>query len=228
MTEPGRTIAFFDIDKTMIDVNSARLWMMREFRTGRLGLGQFARASWMLLRYSVGRVDLEAGLREAISTLRGMEENLIIERTRQFYAEEVAPTLRREAIEAVKRHRDQGHHVVTLTSASNYMAELLGEEVAFDGHIATRFEVIEGIFSGEPSGIICFGEGKVTQAQAYCDAHGFDLKAAYFYTDSYTDLPMLEAVANPIVVGPDRRLERLARKRRWPIENWQTRVLEQV
>ena len=212
----------------MIDVNSARLWMMREFRNGRLGVGQFARASWMLLRYSVGRIDLEAGLKEAISTLRGVEETLIIERTRQFYAEEVAPTLRKEAIEAVSQHRAQGHHVVTLTSASNYMAELLGEEVAFDGHIATRFEVVDGIFSGEPSGTICFGSGKVTQARAYCQAHGFELDTAYFYTDSYTDLPMLEAVANPVVVAPDRRLERLARKRQWPIENWQTRVLEQV
>ena len=226
MTQSQPTIAFFDIDKTMIDVNSARLWMMREFRTGRLGLGQFTRASWMLLRYSVGRVDLEAGLREAISTLKGMEEQVIVERTRDFFAEEVAPTLRQEAVDAVERHRVMGHHVVTLTSASNYMAELLGEEVPFDGHIATRFEVCDGIFSGEPLGTICFGSGKVVEAQAYCAANGFELSNAYFYTDSYTDLPMLEAVAHPVVVGPDRRLERLARKRQWPIENWQTRVLD--
>ena len=212
----------------MIDVNSARLWMMREFRAGRLGLGQFCRATWMLVRYSVGRVDLEEGLREAISTLAGMEEELIIERTRLFYTEEVAQTLRLEAIDAVNRHRSKGHHVVTLTSASNYMAELLGEQVQFDGHIATRFDVRDGVFNGQPLGEICFGKGKVAQAKAYCDSHGYDLDNAYFYTDSYTDLPMLEAVAYPVVVAPDRRLERYARKRQWPIENWQTRVLDRV
>ena len=210
----------------MIDVNSARLWMMREFRSGRLGVSQFTRASWMLLRYSVGRVDLEAGLREAILTLSGLEEALIVERTREFFEDEVLPTIRREAIEMVQRHRADGHHVVTLTSASNYMAELLGEHVPFDGHIATRFEVSNGIFSGEPLGVICFGAGKVTQAKAYCESHGFSLEHAYFYTDSYTDLPMLEAVKFPVVVSPDRRLERLARKRQWPIENWQTRVVD--
>ncbi len=211
----------------MIDVNSARLWMMREFRSGRLGLNQFIRASWMLLRYSVGRVDLEAGLREAISTLQGFEESLIIARTREFFEDEVAPTIRQEAIDVLQRHRADGHHVVTLTSASNYMSELLGERLHFDGHIATRFEVTDGIFSGEPLGVICFGEGKLTQAIAYCETNGFSLDNAYFYTDSYTDLPMLEAVKFPVVVSPDRRLERLARKRRWPIENWQTRVVEQ-
>ena len=91
-------------------------------------------------------------------TLRGLEEALIVERTREFFEDEVLDD--GEAIEMVQRHRADGHHVVTLTSASNYMAELLGEHVPFDGHIATRFEVSDGIFSGEPLGVICFGAGK--------------------------------------------------------------------
>ena len=66
---------------------------------------------------------------------------------------------------------------------------------------------------------------KVTQAgRPIGETPWFLLENAYFYTDSYTDLPMLEAVKFPVVVSPDRRLERLARKRQWPIENWQTRV----
>ena len=226
MSAESEVIAFFDIDKTMIDVNSAKLWMLREFRAGRLSSGQLVRASWMLLRYSLGRVDLQEGLREAISTLKGMEERVVVERTAAFFREEVAATIRQEAVAAVARHRAEGHHVVTLTSASNYMAQLLGEHVPFDGHLATHFDVVDGHFSGEPDGDICFGSGKVSKARAYCEMHGFKLEDAFFYSDSYTDLPMFEVVAHPVVVSPDRRLERLARKRAWPIENWQTRVVE--
>ena len=114
----------------MIDVNSACLWMMRSSARGAWEISQFTRASWMLLRYSVGRADLEAGLREAILTLRGLEETLIVERTREFFEDEVLPTIRREAIEMVQRHRADGHHVVTLMSALNHMAELPGRACA--------------------------------------------------------------------------------------------------
>ena len=160
---------------------------------GAVGNQSVYRASWMLLRYSVGRVDLEAGLREAILTLRGLEETLIVERTREFFEDEVLPTIRREAIEMVQRHRADGHHVVTLTSASNYMAELLGEHAIRWAHRHPVCGQQWYLQWGASRCDLLWYREKYGKPRPIAKPSGFSLENAYFYTDSYTDLPMLEA-----------------------------------
>jgi phosphoserine phosphatase len=65
---------------------------------------------------------------------------------------------------------------------------------------------------------VCYGQGKVVWAERFAAEHDVDLAASYFYTDSISDLPLLERVGHPVVVNPDLRLRRLARKRGWPLE----------
>jgi phosphoserine phosphatase len=67
---------------------------------------------------------------------------------------------------------------------------------------------------------LCFGAGKIAQAEAYAEARGVSLAESYFYTDSINDLPMLERVGNPRVVNPDLRLSWVARRRGWSVEDW--------
>ena len=78
----------------------------------------------------------------------------------------------------------------------------------------------EGLLTGEVEGELCFGEGKLVQAMKLLSEKGQDLKSCYFYTDSFSDLPLLSKVGYPRVVHPDRKLKKVALENGWPILSW--------
>ncbi len=212
-------IAFFDLDRTLLACNSGSLWVRAELREGFIGKRQAFEAMTWLARYHLGFADLEAAVRRAISSIAGTPEQALRERTLRFYHREVRPLYRPRAREALRRHRDAGERLVLLTSASNYLAEPVADDLGLDGICCTRFEVLpDGRFTGRPLEPLCFGPGKVRVAREW--AGDVRLVDCAFYTDSIADVAMLEVVGRPVVVHPDPRLRRLARARRWPVEAW--------
>lgn len=221
-TAPGsaKGIAFFDVDKTLLGVNSATLWVRRELAKGNITRLQALRASLWVGLYGLGLIHADDVLRVAIKTLAGKRERDVIDRTVAFWHEEVAATVRPGAQAAVQRHKDAGELCFLLTSSSNYLSMPIAEQLGFDGFLANRFEVRDGVFTGEPIEPICYGRGKVAHALGVAEKLNVRLEECAFYTDSMSDLPMLEAVGRPVVVAPDPRLRRVAKKRGWPIEDW--------
>jgi phosphoserine phosphatase len=111
--------------------------------------------------------------------------------------------------------------VVLLTSASNYLSEPVMRELGLDGFICNRLLVDDdGRFTGEAVEPLCFGPGKVTLAERWARSVGATLADTVFYSDSHSDLPMLEAAGHAVVVHPDPRLRRVARQRGWPTVDW--------
>jgi HAD superfamily hydrolase (TIGR01490 family) len=217
-------VAFFDFDKTLIRRNSGTLWLRQEIRAGNLRLRTAAQAAGWLLQYRMGRANLEAGILAAIETLRGHDETVLRQRIRTFYHQVVRATYRPQALQRLRSHQARGDDVVLLSSASEYLAEAVQEDLQLDAILCTRFEVDgTGRLTGRPLLPLCYGDGKRILAQAWLRTHGRDAQGASFYTDSMSDAPFLEVVDRPVVVNPDPRLARLARRRGWPIENWNGR-----
>jgi len=101
------------------------------------------------------------------------------------------------------------------------MAELVARDLTLDAVLCNRLEVdAAGVYTGRPLGEVCFGDGKRSYAQAYASQAGVPLSACAFYTDSYSDLPVMEVVGRPVAVHPDRRLRREALRRGWPVVDW--------
>jgi HAD superfamily hydrolase (TIGR01490 family) len=214
-------IAFFDFDKTLIAVNSGLLWVKRELRLGFLSWWDALRASAWIVRYQLGFVNLEAGVRMIIQSLEGSREDELRTRVRSFYEEQIKSLYRPGGKEMIERHRGQGDRLVLLTSASSYLAEEVARELAFEDVLCNRFEVDEGgLYTGRPLGEICYGAGKLLLARAYADGRGVALERCAFYTDSMADLPLLDAVGEPVAVNPDPRLRRLAVQRGWKVADW--------
>jgi HAD superfamily hydrolase (TIGR01490 family) len=213
-------IAFFDLDRTLVDVNSAKLWIRRELREGYISKRQALKAAGWVVLYEMGFADIEDVIERAMGTLAGEDEAPVVERTSRFWHEEVRARIRPGARDAVEAHRAKGERVVLLTSSSNYLSIEAQEELGLDDILCNRFEVVDGVFTGTPQRPLCFGPGKVTHAEAYAAQHGVALADCAFYTDSFSDLPMLEAVGKPVVVAPDPRLRRHARRRAWTIAEW--------
>jgi putative phosphoserine phosphatase/1-acylglycerol-3-phosphate O-acyltransferase len=117
----------------------------------------------------------------------------------------------------VEAHRRVGHVIAVLTSATRYLAEPLAADLGIEHVIVTQLVVDGGRFTGEVVRPICYGPGKIYWAERFATAHGVDLGRSWFYTDSITDLPVLERVGHPRVVNPDPRLRRAAQRRGWPV-----------
>jgi HAD superfamily hydrolase (TIGR01490 family) len=214
-------IAFFDLDKTLISRNSATLWIRAELGAGRITLRQALRALSWVVRYSLGARDMTAEIRRTVATLAGQREDVLRERTRVFHATHVRPLYRPGAVAAIAMHRRAGDHLALLTSASSYLAEEVCRDLDLDGYVCSRFEVdAAGLYTGRVIEPLCFGPGKVALADRYTASLGARLSDCAFYSDSHSDLPMLEVAGEPVVVHPDIRLRRLARRRGWRTIEW--------
>ena len=213
--------AFFDLDGTLTVENTGRLWFRRERAEGRLHLSQAMEAGFWLGLYGVGLMKADVALSRAVGTLSGVDEGALEERIGLFYKEEVAGTYAPGGLEALRRHREAGEPVILLTAASVYLARCVQRELELDDVLALRFEVgDDGCFTGGLVQPVCYGPGKLVLAQRWAEERGISLADCAFYTDSISDLPMLEAVGTPVAVRPDARLSRLARRRGWSVEDW--------
>jgi len=214
-------IAFFDLDRTLIARNSGVAWIRRELALGHIGLGTAMRAMTWIARYHVGLADLDGSLRTAIGSLAGTDSAPIIERTNTFYDELARHWTRPGAHTALARHRAQGDTLLLLTSSSSYLSARFVADLDLAGALCNTFEIdATGRLTGRTVGPLCFGPGKLEHARAYALQAAVELENCTFYTDSYSDLAVLEKVGAPVAVNPDPRLRRHALRRGWAIEDW--------
>jgi HAD superfamily hydrolase (TIGR01490 family) len=171
-------------------------------------------------RYSLGSgAGLEEVFAQAAATLAGEEEAVLRARTQAWFQADVSHRLRPGAARALARHRAAGDTLVLATSGSQYAAECALAAYGLDAAVATTFEVRDGRFTGRIAAS-ALGAAKASRVEAWAREAGHDLAEATFYTDSATDLALLERVGRPVVVHPDRRLAVLAKKRGWTVEDW--------
>jgi HAD superfamily hydrolase (TIGR01490 family) len=213
--------ALFDMDRTLVRRDTASLWMRYQRDIGEAGLVDAARVAWWLLQYSVGVIDVERVAEQALADYRGRDEQVMAEQSRRWFRDYVAAHVADAGRRVVKDHRDAGDVIAIVTSATRYAAEPLGDALGIARLAYTHLEVDDaGRFTGKVAGRMCYGDGKIQHAEALLADTGTELSDAVFYSDSITDLPLLERVGEPVVVNPDTRLSRVARRRGWRIERW--------
>ena len=118
----------------------------------------------------------------------------------------VLPRIYPEMLRTAYEHQDAGRPVFIVTAASHEMAELMAHVLAFDGGIGTRSEIEDGVYTGRPDGPFTYRSGKAEEIERVAAERGIDLEESYAYSDSESDLPMLELVGNPVAVNPDSAL----------------------
>lgn len=213
-------VAFFDLDHTVLDINSANLWVRHEWRAGRLSAVDAAKGGWWVLRYGLGFAGgMDEIYRDIIRRLAGMDEEELAERTRLWFESEVVHHLRPGAKVAMETHRIAGDRLVVATSSSLYVARAAQAAWGFDDIVHTSFAVEDGKFTGEIDGF-AYGAQKYDRVAEWAAHEEESLKGATFYTDSVTDLKLLEHVGKPVAVNPDRPLRKIAAKRGWAIVDW--------
>lgn len=216
----ARRACFFDLDRTLVRVNTAKQYTRWRVRRGEAGRRELALMSWWLLRYTLGVLDLEALAERAAAPMAGQSEEGFRALMDEWAQDFVLPHLTDTARRSVQRARDADELCVILTSSTPYAAQPVARVLGIEHVLASRLEVHEGLFTGRPVKPLCYGQGKVHAASTFAREHGVSLERSAFYTDSISDRPMLEAVGRPVVVNPDPRLRVLAWRKGWPVERW--------
>jgi HAD superfamily hydrolase (TIGR01490 family) len=209
--------ALFDIDGTLLARNTAPLYMNHLRRTGQARRRDLARTLYYLFWYKLGLLDVRSALEVSMAFVRGKDEAAMVADCVAWYGEAVRPYVFPGMAAQVAAHREAGHVLAILTSATRYLAEPLGADLGIEHHLVTQLVVRDGRFTGEVVQPVCYGRGKVYWAERFAAEHGVDLASSFFYTDSITDLPLLDRVGHPRVVHPDPRLRRLAQRRGWQV-----------
>ncbi len=220
MSSVTPVVALFDMDRTLVDTHTAKLYVRFQRDLGEIGPLETLRATYWILQYSIGVINAEQVARHVLEGYRGKTDEWLTDRCQKWFESHVLEQVSSVGRVRVREHMKAGHAVAIATSAVRQVAAPLARELAIPHLICSELEVRDGELTGSFNRPLCYGEGKLERAKAFLRSVGARLEQVAFYTDSITDLPLLEAVGQPMVVNPDARLRRAARQRGWPVEDW--------
>ena len=219
--------AFFDLDKTVIATSSVMALGGTFYRDGLISKrtivrGLYAQVVYLLVGADENKMDR---MREAMLTItRGWDQAHVQELVRETLDDVLSPIIYAEALELIDEHRKAGRKTVIVSSSPIEIVQPLGEYLGVDDVIATRARIgPDGRYTGELE-FYAYAAHKAEAIREMAVDEGIDLASSYAYSDSITDLTMLELVGNPVAVNPDRELARVAREREWEVRYFQRPV----
>jgi HAD superfamily hydrolase (TIGR01490 family) len=228
---PRRTMkvmdaAFFDLDKTVISKSSSLALSRPFYRAGLVTRSQLLRGAYAQLVYLMVGADekrMDRAKDGMLALTKGWNRAEVEAVVREALEEVVDPYIYQEALDLIALHRALGRRVFIVSSSPQEVAKPLAERLGVDDVIATRAEIVDGRYTGRLE-FYCYGERKADAVRRAAEELGIDLEGSHAYSDSITDLPMLEAVGHPVAVNPDRDLRRIAQQRGWRIRDFRRPV----
>ncbi|MCV7253821.1 HAD-IB family hydrolase [Mycolicibacterium fluoranthenivorans] len=217
--QPVRTAAFFDLDKTVIAKSSTLAFSKPFFDQGLLNRRAVLKSTYAQFLFLMSGADHEQ-MDRMRTYLTEMCTGWDVEQVRSVVGETlheiVDPLVFDEAANLIADHKLCGRDVVVVSASGEEIVAPIARALGATHAMATRMVVEDGKYTGEVA-FYCYGEGKVDAIRELAAREGYALEHCYAYSDSVTDLPMLEAVGHPSVVNPDRALRKEATSRDWPV-----------
>jgi HAD superfamily hydrolase (TIGR01490 family) len=218
-SESSSIAAFFDLDKTIISRSSTLAFGPPLYSRGLINFGDALRSAFWQLAFRLGGVGhrrMERARAQVSELCRGWPAGLISEIVSQHLDELILPNVCAEAEALLAAHRAAGEDIIIVSTSGQEMVGPIGTVLGAAEVIATRMRVADGCYTGEME-FYAYGEAKASRVRELASARGYRLAGCFGYSDSITDLPLLEVVGHPRVVNPDRALRRVARQRGWPV-----------
>jgi len=216
----SEVIAFFDLDHTLLDGANGTIYAVQMVREKLMARRVLLLVIWYSILYKLNRLPREAVYKKVLDEMGRYTVLRMIELMDYGFEQFIIPKLYAGGVDIVREHRDKGHRTVIATAAGEYIAERVRAQLGADDIIATPTPIKGEHMTSEQMGPFAFMEGKLEMAKQYCADHGADLDNCWFYSDSTSDLPLLEAVGHPVLVNPQLKLRLAVRGRGWPILNF--------
>jgi HAD superfamily hydrolase (TIGR01490 family) len=218
--EEKKGAAFFDLDKTLMAGSSGMVFARVANQRGFVPRRQLAKWGWDHLRYR-----LRGSSDEQTNAVLDVAKKVFaeipvrdVERMAPAVLAGILPRIYPQMLDEVHRHQDEGRATFIVSAAGNDLVKALAAVLGMEGGIGTRWGVgSDGKYTGEMDGPFVYGKGKVEEMRGFADRHEIDMEASYAYSDSVSDLPMLQSVGHAVVVNPDAELLEIARREGWRV-----------
>ncbi len=220
--QPPHAAAFFDLDKTILAKSSSFAFARPFYKEGLIGRSDVIRSAYAQFVYLASGADHDQmeTMREYMSKLvTGWEVEKVQAIVGETLDDIVDPMVYEEAVLLIAEHKAAGRDVIIISSSGTDVVEPIGQRLGADLAIGTQVKIEDGEYTGEIL-FYAYGEGKAEAMRTLAEERGYDLADSYAYTDSHTDLPMLEVVGHPVAVNPDSELRKIAAERGWPMSDF--------
>ena len=218
--------AFFDLDKTIVARSSPLALGRSFFKEGLINRSWLIKSVYAQLMFHLMGADEDKMLRmqkEAARMTEGWEVAKVRRVVSEVLEEVISPLIYAEALEIIHDHREAGRLICIVSSSPEEIVEPMAAMLEVDRFIASRPKVRDGVYTGELE-FYAYGDKKASAIRKLAQEEDIDLKNSFAYSDSITDLPMLEVVGNAIAVNPDKELRKAASEHEWEIESFKNPV----
>lgn len=219
-----KNIALFDLDHTLLPIDSDYEWGQFLARTGVVEPLAFAkRNAEFFAQYQAGTLDPVEYLEFALGTLSQFSRQQLNEYQLAYMRDVIEPHIFPAARALVRQHQDRGDLVVIVTATNRFVTAPIAHALEVDNLIAAEPEFNQdGCPTGKLLGTPTSGQGKIVHTNAWLAARGLslaDFKRSFFYSDSHNDIPLLSVVTDPVATNPNATLTAHAQAHGWPILN---------
>ncbi len=215
-------IAFFDLDLTITRSISGRALARAAYRKGLISHRNIINAIFLSLLFRVRLKDPLKLLDQMVGWVRDIPERTIADLCSEVFREVLFPSVYKDAIDEIEFHKSKNAKLVILSSALTNVCREMATNLNIDDIICSELEVYNGKMTGRPVGHLCFGEEKAVRLKEYCERNNSLRSEAWYYGDSISDLPAMEAVGKAVCINPDKKLKKTAVERDWEILYWKS------
>jgi HAD superfamily hydrolase (TIGR01490 family) len=214
-----KSLALFDLDHTLLNGDSDHAWGHFLAEQGVVNGDEHRQrneAFWA--QYKDGTLDINAYLRFALAPIAGKSDADLAVLQATFMREKIEPMIGSAALRLLEKHAGELCAIVTATNA--FVTKPIAQRFGVEHLIACDVEKVAGRYTGNPTGMPSFREGKVARVDAWLSSMGLrveDFETSWFYSDSFNDLPLLKRVNRPVAVNPDATLRQVAIAHGWPV-----------
>ncbi|BCE01039.1 HAD family hydrolase [Marinicellulosiphila megalodicopiae] len=211
-------LAIFDLDNTLINGDSDHAWGNFLVDQKKVDAKVYEQANHQFyLDYKNGVLDINEYLHFCLKPLAVYSQDELTELHQLFMDTVISDMMLDQAKALLKKHKDQGDYLLIITATNEFVTGPIAKVLGVDDLIASQCEIIDGKYTGKPTGTPSFQDGKITRLNEWLKSNPMDLEGSYFYSDSHNDLPLLKMVTHPIAVDADETLTQYAKGQNWEI-----------
>ena len=217
----SNSLALFDLDHTLIPIDSDQSWGRFTTEMGVTDAGEFLKTNEAFYQdYCREELDIAAYVRFTTQAARLMGPQKAQALRTRYMQEVIQPHILSQALDLVNAHRERGDHLMIVTATNEWVTRPIADCFGIEDLIAVELQTdATGWITGEIKGIPSLGEGKLKRVEQWLKAKGLHLSEldTTFYSDSINDVPLMKSVKHPVATNPDERLKALAIEKAWPI-----------
>ena len=213
-------IAFFDLDFTLINVNSGKVLIRSAYDRGHMTRMDLLRGIFLSLTYKLDLTDTTRIIDAMVGWLRGVPVDELDKLTSEIFNNQIIHAIRQEVKAEISFHSRESARIVMLSSSIMPLCRNVAEYLGIEDILCSNLQVKNGIYTGYTEGPLCFGKEKVTRLSEFCIGNNIDPSICWYYGDSISDLQALSIVGHPVCINPDKKLRRAAARRAWKIYEW--------